>query len=75
MTAPGLSQLVLYSAVLVLLAKPLGLYMAAVYEGRRTFLSPVLRGAERAIYRIAGVDEQREGDWKRYALAVLSCGI
>ena len=71
MTAQGFIQLGLYLAVLVLLAKPLGLYMTAVYEGRRTFLSPVFRGAEKAIYRIAGVDEQRESDWKRYVLALL----
>ena len=71
MTAQGVVQLGLYLGVLVLLVKPLGLYMTAVYAGRRTFLSPLLRGTERAIYGVAGVDEQREGDWRRYVLGVL----
>ena len=46
MTGQGLLQLGLYIAVLVLLVKPLGAFMAAVYEGRRTFLSPVFGGTE-----------------------------
>jgi K+-transporting ATPase ATPase A chain len=70
MTPQGLLQLVLYVVVLVLLVKPLGAFMAAVYEGRRTFLSPILGPVERTIYRLAGVNEQKEGDWKRYALQV-----
>ena len=71
MTGQGLLQLALYLAVLLLLVKPLGAYMAAVYEGRRTFLSPVIGPLERGIYRAAGVDSQAESDWKRYALALL----
>jgi K+-transporting ATPase ATPase A chain len=71
MTAQGSLQVVLYIALLVALAKPLGLFMTAVYEGRRTWLTPVVGGLERGIYRLAGVDENSEGDWKRYTLAVL----
>jgi K+-transporting ATPase ATPase A chain len=71
MTAQGLLQAALYIGILVLLVKPLGAYMAAVYEGRRTFLSPVLRPVEGLIYRIAGVDEKSEVGWKRYALGVV----
>ena len=71
MTAQGLLQLAFYLAVLLLLVKPLGAYMAAVYEGRRTFLSPVLRPLERGIYSLAGIDETRDTDWKRYTLALL----
>ena len=71
MTGQGLLQLGLYLAVLVLLVKPLGAFMAAVYEGRRTFLSPVFGGIERGIYRAAGIDAKSEQDWKRYAVAVL----
>ena len=47
MTGQGLLQIVVYIGVLVALAKPLGTFMAAVYEGRRTFLSPLLRPLER----------------------------
>jgi K+-transporting ATPase ATPase A chain len=71
MTANGWVQLVLYIAALVLLAKPLGAFMAAVYEGRRTFLSSVLGPVERLTYRLSGVDEKQESDWKRYALGLL----
>jgi K+-transporting ATPase ATPase A chain len=71
MTAQGWLQFVLYVGVLVLLAKPLGTYMAAVLEGRRTFLSPVLRPLEVLVYRLSGVDEKRETDWKRYVTGVL----
>jgi potassium-transporting ATPase potassium-binding subunit len=70
-TAQGWLQVVLYVGAILLLAKPLGSFMAAVYEGRRTFLSPVLRPVEVLIYRHAGVDEQREVDWKRYTLGLL----
>ena len=71
MTAQGLLQVVFYIAVLVALAKPLGAFMAAVYEGRRTFLTPLVAPLERGIYRIAGVDAQAESGWKRYALGVM----
>ena len=71
MTTQGLLQVALYVAILVLLVKPLGAFMASVYEGRRTFLTPLLRPVERAIYRLAGVAEEQEVDWKRYTLGVL----
>src|SRR6476469_3707103 len=71
MTSQALLQVVLYIAVLVALAKPLGIFMANVYEGRRTFLSPVLRPVERLVYRVARIDEQSEVDWKRYTLGML----
>jgi K+-transporting ATPase ATPase A chain len=71
MTAQSVLQLAIFLAVLVLAAKPLGIFMAAVYEGRRTWLTPVLGGLERGIYRIAGIDPSRESDWRRYALGVL----
>jgi K+-transporting ATPase ATPase A chain len=63
--------------ILTLLVKPLGGYMARVFQGQRTLLDPVLRPVERLLYRVAGVDEQQEMDWKQYAVSfVLSsfCG-
>jgi potassium-transporting ATPase potassium-binding subunit len=71
MTGQGLLQVVFYLVVLIALAKPLGAFMAAVYEGQRTFLSPVLRPVETLIYRVAGVDEKAETGWQRYALGVM----
>jgi potassium-transporting ATPase potassium-binding subunit len=70
-TGQGLLQLALYLAVLTLLVKPLGAYMAAVFQGDSTFMSPLLEPVERLFYRVAGVDPARESDWKRYALGVL----
>jgi K+-transporting ATPase ATPase A chain len=64
-------QIVLYLVVLLLLVKPLGSFMAKVYQGERTFLSPVLGPVERLIYRITGVKPQEEMDWKMYAFAML----
>ena len=58
-TAQGLLQLAVYLAVLLLLVKPLGAYMAAVFEGRRTFMSPLVGPVERLIYRAGGIDAAR----------------
>ena len=69
MTGQGLLQLALYVVVLVALVNPLGAYMAAVFRGERTFLSPLLGPVERLIYRVSGVDPAHESDWKHYAFA------
>jgi potassium-transporting ATPase potassium-binding subunit len=67
----GWLQLILYMAVLLLLAKPLGTYMAHVYQGERTFLDPVLRPVERLLYRAGGVHAEAEMNWTTYAVAML----
>jgi potassium-transporting ATPase potassium-binding subunit len=64
-------QILVYLSVLVLLVKPLGLFMAKVYQGERTFLSPVIGPLERLTYRIAGIHPEDEMDWKTYAGTVL----
>jgi potassium-transporting ATPase potassium-binding subunit len=69
--ALGIFQIVLYVGVLVALAKPLGGFMAKVYQGQRTLLSPLFGPLERGIYRLAGVDPAAESNWKRYTLGVL----
>jgi K+-transporting ATPase ATPase A chain len=71
MTAIGWIQIILYCAIIVALVKPLGWYMTRVFNGERTFLSPVLRPVEAAIYRIGGVDEKREQHWLVYTVAML----
>ncbi len=72
MTANGYLQLALYLIVLLALAKPLGGYMARVYEHQPTFLCRVLGPAERLLYRLAGVRADAEMDWKSYAVAMLA---
>ncbi|MGB8212367.1 MAG: potassium-transporting ATPase subunit KdpA [Anaerolineales bacterium] len=64
-------QLIFYMVVLIALAKPLGTFMARVYQGERTFLDPVLRPVEKLIYRLSGVHPDEEMNWKVYAIAVM----
>lgn len=64
-------QLPIYIGVLLILVKPLGSYMARVYQGERTFLSPVIAPIERFVLKIAGVESNVEMTWKTYALTVL----
>jgi K+-transporting ATPase ATPase A chain len=71
MTASGVFQLVLYVVVLLALAKPLGAYMARVYEGRPFGLDRILGPVERLIYRLSGVRPDEEMNWKNYAIAML----
>jgi K+-transporting ATPase ATPase A chain len=68
---PGLLQAISLFAVAILLARPLGGYIAHVMEGERVFLSPVLRPVERGIYKILRVDETIEQRWTSYAVSVL----
>ena len=71
MTANGVLQLVVYLVVLLVLAKPLGAYMARVYEGRRIGLDRALGWLERLIYRMSGISPRAEMGWKTYALTML----
>jgi K+-transporting ATPase ATPase A chain len=64
-------QLIVYMIVLMALSKPLGSFMAKVYQGDHTFLNPVMRPIERLVYRLSGVDPAREMDWKVYAIAMM----
>jgi potassium-transporting ATPase potassium-binding subunit len=74
MTSSGWLQILLYFAVLVLLTKPLGLYMARVFGGEPTLFTRVLRPIERQGYRLMGVDPAAEMGWSTYAVAALMLG-
>lgn len=71
MTLIGWIQIAVYLIILILLVKPLGIYMAKVYQGERTFLSPVIAPLERFTYRLAGIHPDDEMDWKKYSIALL----
>ena len=71
----GWLQIALYVVVLIALAKPLGGFMARVFEGRPCGLDRVLRPLERGIYRVCGVDAARETGWKEYAGAMLAFNL
>src|SRR3984957_19847473 len=71
MTIVGWVQIALFSVIVILITRPFGGYMTRVFAGERTFLSPVLRPIERAVYWCCGVDEKNEQHWLTYAAAML----
>ena len=71
MTVIGWIQILLYCAIVAALVVPLGGYMTRVFNGERTFLAPILRPVETALYRIGGVDETREQHWVIYTVSML----
>jgi K+-transporting ATPase ATPase A chain len=71
-TINSILQISIYFALILALTKPLGLYMSAVYSGRRIKFISVLRPLEVFCYKIAGIDEQEEHDWKRYSFNLLA---
>jgi K+-transporting ATPase ATPase A chain len=71
MTVNGIVHILVYFGVILLLTRPLGAYMAAVFQGEGALSKRVFAPVERVIYRVFMVDEKAEMDWKRYALSVL----
>lgn len=71
MTANGWFQIFLFFAIILVITRPLGIYMARVFERERTFADPVFRPLERWLYRLTGIDEQHEMRWTEYATAML----
>jgi len=71
MTANGWFQIGLYLLVVLLVTKPAGLFMARVFNREKTFLDPVLRPIERLVYRLTGIDEEREMRWTEYTVCML----
>src|SRR3954463_1560694 len=71
MTVIGWLRIILFCVIIVALTKPLGWYMTRVFNGERTFLSPVLRPIETGLYAISGVDARREQHWTTYTIAML----
>jgi K+-transporting ATPase ATPase A chain len=67
----GWLQVIIYLGVILALAKPLGSYMARLFQGEKTFLHPVFGPVERFIYRLGGVKPDADMSWKEYALALL----
>ena len=71
MTAIGWFQILLFLVLIFLVAKPMGIFMARVFNREKTFMDPVLRPIERILYRITGVDENHEMRWTEYAISML----
>ena len=75
MTAHGWFQIGLYLILLLAITKPMGVYMARVFSGEKTFMDPVVRPVERLLYRLTGVDETHEMRWTEYAIAMLLLSV
>src|SRR5262249_59701223 len=71
MTVIGWIQILLFCAIVVAIVPFLGAYMTRVFNGERTFLSPVLRPVEAALYSLGGIDERREQHWMTYTGSML----
>nr|WP_196108165.1 MULTISPECIES: potassium-transporting ATPase subunit KdpA [unclassified Ochrobactrum] len=71
MTLNGWIQILVFCGIIILLVKPLGGYMTRVFNGERTFLSPILAPAERGLYRLAGTSEREEQHWTTYTGSLL----
>ena len=72
MTGNSILQIILYFGVLLIVAKPLGIYMARIYEGEMPRLVRMIGPVERLFYKICGIRPDEEMDWKQYALTVLA---
>ncbi len=71
MTANGWFQIAMFLSAVLAVTKPMGLFMARVFEREKTFLDPLLRPLERLLYRLTGVDEQHEMKWTEYGISML----
>ncbi len=71
MSVNGWLQFAIYSLLLLATVRPVGIYLARVIEGERTWLDPVLRPFERLIYKLCGVNSEKEMNWRQYAFAML----
>ncbi len=75
MTSVGVLQIAIFFGLILICAKPLGAFMARVFEGQRTFLHPVLRWLEVLTYKVAGIREDVEQCWTQYTAALLSFSL
>ena len=75
MTGNGWFQFFLFSILLLALVRPVGIYLARVLEGERTWLTPVLRPIESLLYKLTGVQSDKEMTWREYAVALLGFSV
>ncbi|MEA2338107.1 MAG: potassium-transporting ATPase potassium-binding subunit [Thermoanaerobaculia bacterium] len=71
MTTLEFLKIAVYFLLILAVTKPLGLYMKRVFSKEKTFLDPMLRPVERLVYRVSGVDDTKEQDWKQYTITML----
>ena len=75
MTANGILQILFFFLLVLLVTRPLGHFMARVFEGEKTLLDPVFKPIERALYKLCGIDEKQDMKWTTYAFAMLMFSV
>ena len=75
MTLLGIAQILIFFAIVLVITKPIGVFMYRVFEGERTFLHPLFRPLEKVIYWFGGVREDEEQSWVRYSASMISLSI
>ena len=75
MTSIGILQILVFFGVILLVTKPVGLFLSRLFQGERTFLHPVLRPLELLVYKLCGVREDQEQRWTQYVASLLSFSI
>jgi potassium-transporting ATPase potassium-binding subunit len=75
MTLNGVIQILIYALIILLLAKPVGLYMTKIFSGEQTWLTPVFAPVERVFYRLSGIDPNEEQKWTSYVVSMLMISI
>ncbi len=75
MTPNGILQIVVFFLIILALTKPLGSFMAKLFEGKRTFLHPLLRPAEVLTYKLVGIKEEAEQRWTQYTASLIAFSI
>ena len=75
MTTNGILQIVVFFLIIAALTKPMGEFMAKLFEGQRTFLHPVFRSLEKLTYKLIGVDESTEQRWSQYTASLLAFSV
>jgi len=75
MTGVGILHIAVFFVLVLAITKPLGAYMARVFQGQRTFLHPLLRPVEKLVYRLSGVREDTEQRWTQYAAGVIAFSV
>ncbi|HEY7416114.1 MAG TPA: potassium-transporting ATPase subunit KdpA, partial [Ktedonobacteraceae bacterium] len=70
-TLNSVVQVLLFLVIVLLITKPIGLYLTAVFSGKRTWLSPIFMPVERLFYRLSGIHPEEEQNWVGYVVAML----
>src|SRR5271157_5797064 len=75
MTPNGILNILIYSALILLVTKPSGVFMTKLFAGERTFLHPVLRPLEKLTYRLCRIHETTEQRWTQYAASLIAFSL